>query len=69
MSIGINIVNILNEKNISVYKLAEESKVSNSYLSEIINGKKSNPSIKILKRIADVLGVSIEDLVNERIKN
>ncbi|MDF2884164.1 MAG: Cro/C1-type DNA-binding domain [Clostridiaceae bacterium] len=65
MSIGNNIKRILEGQSMSVYKLAKEGQVSNSYLSEIINNEKTNPSIDILLRISKVLKVPLDELIKE----
>lgn len=63
MTVGDNIKRILIEQEISAYKLAKDGQISNSYLSEIINNGKTNPSIEIIKKISKALNVSINDLV------
>ena len=65
--IGDNIRTILESKSITPYKLSKISGVSNSYLSEILNGKKQNPSVKIVEQIATSLSVRIDELVNEEV--
>jgi len=43
--------------------LADEVGISEGYMSELVNGKKRNPSISILMKIADRLGLrSMDDL-------
>lgn len=42
--------------------LAGDARVSPSYLSELERGVKTNPRPPVLKRLADALGVSVEDL-------
>lgn len=63
MTIGDNIRRIAEEKNISFYRICKDGKISNSYMSDLINNKRNNPSIDILRRISKVLGVSIEELI------
>lgn len=63
MTIGDNLRQILNEKGITAYKLAKDGQVSNSYLSEILNNEKTNPSIDIVKKLASTLKVSVDDLI------
>ncbi|CCJ32850.1 helix-turn-helix domain-containing protein [Caloramator australicus] len=63
MTVGDNIRRIAQEKNISFYRICKDSKVSNSYMSDLVNNKRKNPSIDILKRISNVLGVSIDELI------
>nr|DAI90551.1 MAG TPA: helix-turn-helix domain protein [Caudoviricetes sp.] len=66
MPIGINILEISRKRNISLYRIAKDSGVSESYVNDIVHGRKDNPSIKLLKKIADTLDVSIQDLIKER---
>lgn len=63
MTIGEKIKNIADEKKISIYKIAKDSGVSNSYLSELINNKRKNPSIKIIKKISEALSEPVEKLI------
>lgn len=49
----------LREKNgISVYKLSKLSEVSSTYIHEIESGEKQ-PTVLILKKICDALGISL----------
>lgn len=68
MAIGDNIRRIAKEKNISFYRICKNGKISNSYMSDLVNNKRKNPSIDILKRISNELGVSIEELIKEGTK-
>lgn len=53
-------------KSLSTHKLAELSGVSQSYISHVENGRKSNvPSTEILKKLARALGVSPFDLIEK----
>ena len=63
MPIGENILKFTKQKNMSLYRLAKDSNVSESYLNDIVHGRANNPSVKLLKSIADVLGVSIQKLI------
>lgn len=65
MTIGDNIRRIAKEKNISFYRICKNGNISNSYMSDLVNNKRKNPSIDILKRISNELGVSIEELIKE----
>lgn len=53
---------LLDEKNISQTELAEAIGVSQAMVSYIIKGFKT-PSVSLLKRIADHLGVTMDELV------
>jgi transcriptional regulator with XRE-family HTH domain len=43
--------------------LAKRSKVTRSYIALIESGRKKNPSLDILKRLARALGVPVTELV------
>lgn len=47
---------ILEEKKISLKELSTDTGVSESYLSELINNKKNNPSLDILFQIGFAIG-------------
>lgn len=47
------------ERNLSITEFARKSGIAKSYLSSIERNIKINPSIQILERMADVLGVSV----------
>lgn len=47
--------------NLSLRQLAERTRVSNPYLSQIERGK-HEPSVRVLKAIADALGLRVETL-------
>lgn len=57
---------ILHEKNMSIYKLSEVSKVPYTTLNELINGKKSvqDCKIKTIECIAVALNITIENLLH-----
>lgn len=42
--------------------IAEAAGLTNAYLSELISGKKKNPSIHIVRAICDELGIKIDDI-------
>jgi len=65
MAIGDNIRRIAKEKNKTFYRIAKEANISESYLNDLVNNKKLNPSLKILKKIANGLGVDITELIKE----
>lgn len=64
MTIGDNIKRIADQRGITIYRIAKDGKISNSYMSEIISNKRKNPSIDIIKKIATVLNVTIDELVS-----
>ncbi|MFB1081798.1 helix-turn-helix domain-containing protein [Jeotgalibacillus sp. JSM ZJ347] len=55
------------KKGYSVSLLASRSNVSKSYLSNLENNKKSNPSLFVLSKISTTLGVPVEYLVDKEI--
>lgn len=61
--IGDRLKDILAEKDMSVYELSKKSKISNSYLSELINNKKSNPSLKVIKTLSEALDIESNRLI------
>ncbi|MEJ7508532.1 transcriptional regulator with XRE-family HTH domain [Staphylococcus simulans] len=64
MKFGQNIKQIRKRMNITQSELATKMGISQSYLSDIENGRK-NPSIKTVKKLADSLGLSVTDLFND----
>lgn len=52
------------ERGLSLSELAERAGVAKSYLSSIERNIQSNPSIQFLEKVAAVLGVSVETLLN-----
>lgn len=56
-----NLQRIRREKGLSQEELAHRARVHQTYLSGLENGRR-NPSIKIIERIADALGVDVVDL-------
>ncbi len=59
-----NIEQISKEKNITMYRLAKEADLSMSYVWEICTGKRANPSIKVIIKIAKVLDTTVDELIN-----
>lgn len=55
----------LEKKGWSRYKLCKEAHLAQSTLSDILNGKAKNPNIKTLQKIADALGVSVNEFFDE----
>ena len=62
MSLGRNIRIIAYDKNIPLKVLAEEAGVSQAMMTKIVQGKK-NPSVAKLVKIANKLGVSVDELI------
>lgn len=60
--IGTNLKKILAEKGISTKWLAEQTEVSPTHLSYVMTGRR-NISFELAEKIADVLGVTLSELV------
>lgn len=41
--------------------IAEEAGITDAYLSELMSGKKKNPSAHVLRSLSEVLGVTVND--------
>ncbi|HAT4309634.1 MAG: helix-turn-helix transcriptional regulator [Clostridium perfringens] len=54
------IVELLEKKGWSRYKLCKEANLAQSTLSDILNGKKNNPRTDTLQKIANALGVTVD---------
>ncbi len=63
--IGEKIKQLRNEKRMSLSELAEKAGIAKSYLSSIERNLQSNPSIQFMEKISQVLGVSVNELINE----
>ena len=53
------ILQLLGEKNLSIYKLAMESAVPPSSIKNILYGKSQNPGLVTLKMLCDGFGISL----------
>lgn len=51
------------DKGLSIRQLASLSKVSHSYLSQVENGVRGIPSPDVLKKLAQPLGITYEELM------
>ena len=54
---------LLEEKNMSIYKLAIESAVSPSSIKNILYGKSVNPGIATIKMLCDGFGISLKSFL------
>ena len=68
MSIGRNIRIIAYDKNISLKELAEAAGVSGAMMTKIVKGEK-NPSVEKFARIAEKLGVTMDELARDTSEN
>lgn len=51
-------------RGLSIYELEDISDVSSSYINNLENGYKKNPSLKTMKKLAKALNVSVAELFN-----
>lgn len=56
------IKNIRERKNLTIYKLSKVTGINRSYLTQLENNKKFNPSLKTMYSIARALEVKVDDL-------
>ena len=63
MRISDKLYKIIKEKNIKVHDLARESKVHHSPIYRILKEENKNPGIYTVKKLADALGISVENLI------
>ena len=57
---------LLEEKRMSIHKLATESAVPPSTIKNILYGKSQNPGIVTIKMLCDGLGISLIDFFNTK---
>lgn len=57
------IIKLMEEKNITLYKLGKMTNLNESNLGKIVSGKTRDPRISYVKAIADALEVSIDEIV------
>lgn len=55
---------LLEEKRLSIHKLAIESAVPPSTVKNILYGKSTNPGIVTIKMLCDGLGISLNEFFN-----
>jgi transcriptional regulator with XRE-family HTH domain len=51
------------ERGITQVVLARKAKIAQPYLTQIEQGKRKNPSLDVLKRLAKALGVPVTELL------
>jgi transcriptional regulator with XRE-family HTH domain len=54
-----------NLRNMTQQQLSRKSGVSQAYINELENGRKANPSIGIISKLAFALGVSVKELFDD----
>ena len=55
------LLELMGERNMSIYKLSIESAVPPSSIKNILYGKSKNPGIVTIKMLCDGLGISLND--------
>ncbi|WP_436375007.1 helix-turn-helix domain-containing protein [Cytobacillus sp. BC1816] len=65
--IGDRVKKLRQEKKMSLSELADQAGVAKSYLSSLERNLQTNPSIQFLEKIAGVLNVPLDHLINEQI--
>ena len=61
-TLGKNVSNLRQEKGLSQEKFAFDAKIHRTYISDIERGAR-NPTITVVEKIANALGVSASDLL------
>lgn len=69
VSIINNIKKLRTEKGLTLRDLSTLINVSAGYLSDLENNRKENPSYKVIVKIANALGISIENLFINKEEN
>lgn len=52
------------KKGLSYTDIAKKTGYSAAYISMLAKGKRSNPRMNVLKKIALVLGITVDELIN-----
>ena len=63
MKLNDNLNRILKERNINVHQLSRGAGVNHENLYIILKEKNKNPGIYTVKKIADYLGVTVDELL------
>ncbi|WP_279051804.1 helix-turn-helix domain-containing protein [Intestinibacter bartlettii] len=63
MKLNDNLNRILKERNINVHQLSRGAGVNHENLYKILKEKNKNPGIYTVKKIADYLGVTVDELL------
>jgi transcriptional regulator with XRE-family HTH domain len=65
LSIASKLKQLRTQKNVSLQELATAVQASKAHIWDIERGASQNPSLELLKRIADYFKISISELVEE----
>jgi XRE family transcriptional regulator, master regulator for biofilm formation len=55
-------------KGYSISRLAKEAGVSKTYLSNLDRGIQNNPSLQFLEKVAERLGITVDQLISDEFK-
>lgn len=58
------ILQLCDEKNMTIYKLSIESAVAQSSIKNILYGKSKNPGVVTIKMLCDGFGITLNDFFN-----
>lgn len=64
-ALGTRLASVLASQSISESELAARSGVSQSYISRILTGEVTNPTIEFVVRIAEALGITVDVLLTD----
>ncbi|MBD8845725.1 helix-turn-helix domain-containing protein [Priestia megaterium] len=67
--VGAKIKSLRLKKGYSITRLAENAKISKSYLSHLEKGLNNNPSLHMLNKIASSLNTTIDELIEAEISH
>ena len=60
------ILDLRNKAGITQVELARKIGITPAYLSDLEKGKKKNPSVSVMIRLAEALNVTVNDLLDQR---
>lgn len=63
MIINDNLNRILKERNINVHQISKGASVNHENIYKILKEKNKNPGVYTVKKIADYLGLTIDELL------
>ncbi|MGL5753422.1 MAG: helix-turn-helix domain-containing protein [Paraclostridium sp.] len=63
MIITDKIIKKMNENEIGVHRMSRDIEIHHSGIYRILNGENKNPRIKTIKKIADYLGMSVDEIL------
>ncbi len=66
-AVKFRIIELCEQKNITIYRLALDSGVSQSTIKSILYGKSKNPGIVTLKMLCDGLEINISEFFNTEV--